>query len=724
MSAPADPASPAFGGADLTNCEREPIHLAGAVQPHGALLVLRESDLAVVQASRNAAALLGCVHERLQGRALSVLGGDLAERVAHLRATAELAEPVALQCSVVDAAQSRRSFEGALHRHPGGGLVLEIEPCDRAAPGIPTPVELGPSQLSAALSSAVQRFSAAPTVGLLVDAVVQVFRELTGYDRVMVYKFDPDGHGQVIAEARHPRLESLLGHHYPATDIPQRARELYLRNRVRMLVNVDDTQSALEPALLPETQAPLDMSLCGLRSMSPIHLQYLRNMGVTATLTASLVHEGRLWGLVAAHHYAPRYLRYALRAASDLLAEVASTRIAAIENYAHAQVALMVRRLELRLVEATSTEGDWRQALFRNPRTLLQPLEATGAALFHDGELLTSGEVPSTPELRALGEWVRAQPRGDAPFACASVGQVNPALASLTPTASGVLAVRLSTDGADWLMWLRKEQLQSITWAGDPTKPMVDNNPLELSPRRSFAAWSEVVRGTAVPWSGTELALARAIGAALVDIIVQVQAVRLLIAEDQLAQIRATVAGSREAVLVADNDARLLFANATTASLLGAQPALGQPVAALFVQSALLAQAFDQLRAAPQSWRRELDLLRAGGATPAPVAVRAEIVHGRDRRALGWIVTLQDLSESRRADAARVQLESSLRQAARQPQREADEVISAILTHASLAAMDIADARGGPPIAPLLQELEASTRRAAALYSQIRSFNG
>jgi chemotaxis family two-component system sensor kinase Cph1 len=719
-----DPASPAFGGADLTNCEREPIHLAGAVQPHGALLVLRESDLAIVQASRNAAALLGSVHERLQGRALAVLGGDLAERVAQLRATADLAEPVALQCSVVDAAQSRRGFEGALHRHPGGGLVVEIEPSERPAPGIPTPVELAPTQLAAALSSAVQRFGAAPTLGLLADAVVQVFRELTGYDRVMVYKFDPDGHGQVIAEARHPRLDSLLGHHYPATDIPQRARELYLRNRVRMLVNVDDAQSALEPALLPETRAPLDMSLCSLRSMSPIHLQYLRNMGVTATLTASLVHDGRLWGLVAAHHYAPRYLRYALRAASDLLAEVASTRLAAIENYAHAQVALMVRRLELRLVEATSSEGDWRQALFRNPRTLLQPLEATGAALFHEGELLTAGEVPSTPELRALLEWVRAQPRGDAPFACASVGQLNPALASLTPTASGVLAVRLSTDGADWLVWLRKEQLQSITWAGDPTKPMVDNNPLELSPRRSFAAWSEVVRGTAVPWSGTELALARAIGVALVDIIVQVQAVRLLIAEDQLAQIRSTVAGSREAVLVAGNDARLLFANASTAALRGAEPELGQPVAALFVQSGLLSQAFEQLRAAPQSWRRELDLLRAGGAAPTPVAVRAEIVHGRDRRALGWIVTLQDLSESRRADAARVQLESSLRQAARQPQREADEVISAILTHASLAAMDIADARGGPPVAPLLQELEASTRRAAALYSQIRSFNG
>jgi chemotaxis family two-component system sensor kinase Cph1 len=250
----------------------------------------------------------------------------------------------------------------------------------------------------------------------------------------MVYRFDPDGHGKIIAEARDPRLESLLGHHYPATDIPQRARELYLRNRLRVLVDVH-YEPPLVPRQLPAARTAseeLDMSMCHLRSMSPLHLQYLKNMGVTGTLVVSLVREGRLWGLIACHHYSPRNLRFALRAAADLLAEVIATRIAAIENYAHAQVAIQVRRLEQRLVEATSTEGDWRLALFRNPRTLLQPLEATGAALFQDGEILTAGEVPSTPELRALLQWVDAQ-QGDGLFSCSSVARANPALDSLTP---------------------------------------------------------------------------------------------------------------------------------------------------------------------------------------------------------------------------------------------------------------------------------------------------
>lgn len=181
---------------------------------------------------------------------------------------------------------------------------------------------------------------------------------------------------------------------------------------------------------------------------------------------------------------------------------------------------------------------------------MLQPLEATGAALFHDGELLTSGEVPSTPELRALLQWVDGA-YADAPFvpfSCAAVAQANPALASLTPMASGVLAIKLSTQRPDYLMWFRKEQLLTVTWAGDPAKPMLDNDPLTLSLRRSFAAWSEIVRGTALPWSGADLALGRAIGASLIDISVQVNAVWLLVAEHQLAGIRATVQSSQEPV--------------------------------------------------------------------------------------------------------------------------------------------------------------------------------
>jgi light-regulated signal transduction histidine kinase (bacteriophytochrome) len=713
---------PAFGQADLTNCEREPIHLAGSVQPHGLLLVLRETDLVVVQASRNAATMLGVPADGLTGQVLARVGGDAVERVRHLVQHAELLAPAPLRLTTGPAAAPRR-FEGALHRLPGGALVLELEPLDDAvdaALGIAPGLDVPPARLQGTLAAAVQRISAAPSIGVLADALAQVVRDLTGYDRVMVYRFDPDGHGMVIAEARDARLAPLLGHHYPASDIPQRARSLYLKSRVRMLADVDAPAQPLVPAMLPLTGGPLDMSLCHLRSMSPIHLQYLRNMGVTASMSVSLVREGQLWGLVAAHHHAPRRLRRSLRTAAELLGEVASTRITAIENYAHAQVALMVRRLEQRLVEATSAEGDWRYALFRNPRTLLQPLEATGVALFHDDELLTAGEVPSTPELRALLDWVRAQPvagTGDEPIATSTLGTSHPELRSLTPTASGVLAVRLSASRPDYLIWLRKEQLLTVTWAGDPAKPMVGDNPLQLSPRRSFAAWSEIVRGTAMPWSTSELALARAIGIALVDISVQVQAVRLLIAERQLADIRASMTDAREPVLVCDAAGVVIFSNDALRRLLPRAIAPGTALAALFVQGGQVGAALGRLRESPQPWRHELEL---AGEPPLPVAVRAEVVTGRRGEPLGYVVVLGDMRETRRADAARLHLEEALRGAATGTLRESDDVVSAILTNASLAAMDIADARGGPPIAPLLEEVEAAARRAAALYAQIR----
>jgi two-component system, chemotaxis family, sensor kinase Cph1 len=707
-------AAPPFGQADLSNCDREPIHLAGAVQSHGLLLVLREPGLEVVQCSANAARLLMGAEAALVGTAVGRLEGSLAERVRHLAQRADLATPVSLRATTGAAARPRR-FEGALHRQAGIGLILELEPLD-AQEGMAVPVQVAPDRLAASLAAAMQRISAAPSIGVLCDALAQVVRDLTGFDRVMVYRFDPEGHGKVLSEARDARLEPLLGHHYPASDIPRQARALYLKNRVRLLAAVDAVTSPLQPA----TGEPLDLSLCQLRAMSPIHLQYLRNMGVTASMSASLVREGQLWGLVAAHHQSPRRLGCTLRTAVELLSEVASTRLTAIENYAHAQVALMVRRLEQRLVEATSNEGDWRYALFRNPRTLLQPLDATGVVLFHDDELLSAGEVPSTPELRALLEWVRRQP-SEEPLALSSIAKAQPELASLTPTASGVLAVRLSASRPDYLLWLRKEQLLTVTWAGDPTRPKASEDPHDLSPRRSFAAWSEIVRGTAVPWSTTELALARAIGVALVDISVQVQAVRLLIAEHQLDHIRASMGDAREAVLVCDADGCVIFGNAAFEALVPGAAPVGRALTTLFVQGRDVERALVESRRAPQPWRRELDL--AGTAASLPVSVRAEAVTGKHGQVLGHVIVLGDLRESRRADAAREHLEASLREAARGTLREADDVVSAILTNASLAAMDIADARGGPPIAPLLEEVEAAAWRAAALYERMRALD-
>jgi len=705
------------------------IHLAASIQPHGVLLVVDESSFDILQASDNFAQMLGISTASLLGKPLSALGGSVDAQVRQLAASADLKQPAPLQCHTFVAFE-RCDLHGTVHSHPSYGLIVEFEPVERGR-SLAAAVAMKDDILLERLSAAVQLFSNASNIGQLADAAVRCYRELTGYDRVMVYKFDPDGHGKIIAEAREARLDSLLGHHYPASDIPQRARDLYIRNRIRVLVDVNYEAVPLVPRLHPETQTDLDMSLCYLRSMSPLHLQYLRNMGVTATLVISIVREGRLWGLIAAHHYAPRNLSWSLRLAAEMLSEVLSTRLAAIENYAHAQVEILARRLEQRLIEATSTEGDWRLALFRNPKTLLSPLEATGAALFFDDTISTAGEVPSTPELRALLAWVHDN-AGSEPFCCSSVGTSNPALDSITPIASGVLAVRLSTSKPDYLIWFRKEQLLTVTWAGDPSKPLVNNNPLELSPRRSFATWAEIVRGTAMAWTSAEVALARAIGSALVDIILQVHAVRLLIAQHQIAQICSTMGSSSEPVVISDPSGKILFCNDAFSRLTatsGEQLSTLAEIARLFSEPEQMAKTLGSLQSVHQSWRGDLSLVREGSA-PLPVSVRAEVVPGTQGSVLGFILILVDLTDRHRGDAARKQLEQALALASVEsadstldspPARESDEVISAILTNASLAAMDIAEAGPGLPVAPLLEELEASTRRATLLYGRLRT---
>ncbi len=305
----AQPSSPAFGTADLSNCEREQIHLAGSIQPHGALLVVRESDQVIVQASHNAAGYLGVA--QLQGDRLRSLGGTLWQRTGGRLPDSIQSIPAAVRCTIGARGDSCNAL---VHRTPDGELVVEIE---RAGPLAP---------FSEGLESDVHSIVSATTLQTLCDESARIFKDLTGYDRVMVYRFDEEGHGEVYSETKKQDLEAFLGNRYPASDIPKIARRLYERNRVRVLADINYSPAALSPRLSPITGRDLDMSLCFLRSVSPIHLQYLKNMGVVATLVVSLMVGGRLWGLVSCHHYSPRLLHFDMRSVCELLAEVIGTK--------------------------------------------------------------------------------------------------------------------------------------------------------------------------------------------------------------------------------------------------------------------------------------------------------------------------------------------------------------------------------------------------------------
>ena len=547
-------ATPAFGQASLLDCEREQIHLAGSIQPHGVLLLVREPDNVIVQASANAEAFIG-LRSPLQGCPLTDIQGDLAAQLQpHLRD--RLHEVTrGIRCRV---GPRREAFDCLIHRPAGGGLIIELEP---AGPMV---------EPSGHLEPALRSIMAAATLHALGDETARIFKQLTGFDRVMVYRFDDEGHGEVLSEAREPELEPLLGNRYPASDIPRIARILYERNRVRVLPDVEYAPVPLVPALSPMTGEQLDMSLCFLRSSSPIHVQYLKNMGVRGTLVVSLMVNGRLWGLISCHNYTPRFIHFEHRAVCELLAEAVSTRIAALESFVQAQAEFSVRRLEQQLIRTISREGDWRNALFDRSATLLEPFNATGAALLFEGEIRSVGNVPGTAALWDIGHWLDQQGRGE-PIATAALGRDVPAFAPLTAAASGLLAVPISTVPGEYMIWLRPERVRTVTWGGNPFEPhLIGDDPRTLSPRRSFAQWHQLVEGTADPWGPAELTAARLIGETVTDVVIQFRAVRSLIAEDQLSQVRRQLQQSESPVIIADADGAILQINAAFDALLPA----------------------------------------------------------------------------------------------------------------------------------------------------------
>lgn len=699
---------PAFGEADLSNCEREQIHLAGSIQPHGALLVVSEPDLVVVQASGNVAAFLGC-EPPVVGKALAEISEDLETRIRPFLGDRLDGVPAAMRCIL---SPSGTACDVLVHRPASGGVVIELELAGE------------PVDFARQVETALQRLLATYTLQALCDEAARVFRNVTGYDRVMIYRFDEDGHGEVFSEQRRLELEPYLGNRYPASDIPQIARRLYERNRVRVLIDINYTPVPIEPRLSPLGGTELDMSMCVLRSSSPIHVQYLRNMGVAATLVASILVGGRLWGLVSCHHYVPRVAPFETRAVCELLAEALGTRIAALESFAQGQAEIAVRRLEQRMVEAISRKGDWRTALFDATDALLAPVGAAGAALMFEGQVQTAGEVPGTAELREIGRWLDSQPRLPV-TAINALGLREPSLAHLAPVASGLLAVSISTAPGEYLLWFRPERKRTVTWGGDPTKPVVvGNSPSDLSPRRSFAQWRQVVEGTGDPWTPRDLTAARMIGETVTDVVLQFRSVRMLIAQDQLSLVRGQVLASDLPVLICDPTGAIVLTNPAFERLL---PEAARPIpldmAELLrriVDDELIQRRLRDLLGNLRSWRGEVRLKQGEGDGQA-LLVRADPVFSAPDRVLGFVFLFNDLTRRKEADAARRRFQEGIVEGhLPQPGRHSSHedlifrtLLASVVENAQLAALEITDGVEPERMPLLLESVRASVARTA-----------
>ncbi len=480
----------------LNNCDREQIQLVGAIQPHGVLLVLEEGSLRILQASENCGDFLNMPWENLVGNNIDVLLGDengktlrteLAVKNIH-KAMAHVLTLPSLSC-----------YDQALHvfaNSINGVVLLELERTD--------PTFQTASAVLYDLREAMQSFQSSSSLQIFLDRAVAQIRDFSGFERVMAYRFAADGSGEVIAEAKLEELESYLSLHYPASDIPAPARRLFALSPLRHLPDVDYTPVPLLPA---DTIASVDLSYVNLRSVSVMYTDYLRNMGVKATLVMPLFKAGELWGLISCmQHSSPLYLPFERRIPLEFLSQMVSQLSESREGLDQLEYRKRLDNVHEQLVFKMTKADSLNQALMQEETNLLSGIDASGVALLADANLTLLGKTPSPKEIGNVVEWLARQQEDV--FATHTLGVDFSDSLQFSDESRGLLAVRLSRKSKDWLIWFRSELVSEVHWAGDPGKPMeIDetNGEIILKPRASFARWKESVHGQSRPWLACEL---------------------------------------------------------------------------------------------------------------------------------------------------------------------------------------------------------------------------
>jgi light-regulated signal transduction histidine kinase (bacteriophytochrome)/CheY-like chemotaxis protein len=493
---------------DLTNCEREPIHLLGAIQPIGFLLVLT-ADWQISNASANAAEFLEVDERGLIGRpAADILTKQaihtLRNRLALLRGNDALERVFRMLLQ-----NNGRAFDIALHMS-GSRVILEAEPSTEHDYGDATGTVRG----------MISRLEQAGEMPAFFNEGARQIRALTGFDRVMVYRFSPDGSGEVVAECAKGGIGSFFGLHYPATDIPRQARELYLRSLLRVITDIDAEPVPLEPPV-DEYGKPIDLSLSVLRSVSRIHIEYLRNMGVRASMSISIVVEGKLWGLIACHHYSPRCPSFERRSVAELFAQMFAMRIEARERTQVVEFERRARDISDQLLSAVASDEtllndpDWLSSI------LTSAIPADGVGVWINGNYAFSGMTPDTGQFARIIQALNTTAAGRA-YATDQINALVPGIAERKCNVAGMLAIPISRTPRDYVVLFRAEIIRSVRWAGDPHKPVSygPNGP-RLTPRESFEEWKETVVGRSLPFTSSELRVAETLRATLIEVVLR-----------------------------------------------------------------------------------------------------------------------------------------------------------------------------------------------------------
>ncbi len=499
---------------NLTNCDQEPIHIPGAIQPHGVLLVLKEPEFTILQISNNTFDFLGIHPQQLLNQPLSRLLD--AEQINFLkdgcsREDLHLINPMEFIIKIDD---KIRYFDGIVHRSDGF-LILELEPTisekNNAFYQFYHLVKLSISQIQGATS-----------LIKLSQILVKEVRRISGFDRVMLYRFDENWHGVVIAEEKPEYLTAYLGLHYPASDIPQQARKLYTQSWLRLIPNINYQPAAIVPVNNPLTDQPLDLSESVLRSVSPLHIEYLHNMGVTASMSISIMKDKKLWGLIACHHQVPKYVPYEIRNACEFLGQITSVELAAKEYSEDIEYQIQLKSVHTKLLEYISGEKNFIDALINKEPNILHLVNAQGAVVCFYGGYFTVGSTPEKQDMQNLLEWMNLNLQEDI-FYTEALSKVYPEAEKFRHVGSGLMALFISQSQRNCVLWFRPEIVRTVDWGGNPNKPVEvsENGGVRLSPRKSFDLWKETVRSQSLPWKPCEVTAAMELKGAIVGVVLR-----------------------------------------------------------------------------------------------------------------------------------------------------------------------------------------------------------
>ena len=480
---------------DSDFCGSVPIHVINLIQPYGVLVVFERNTNVILQISENASKIFGKTFQEMIGTALDeYLSPECLKVISERALSSYAASKIPLVWQV-----NEKDYLTLMHyqeKYIVAEINLDVYDEKKQQTFVSVYQEI---------KIAMSLIQSAKTIEELAGYCATELKRISGFDKVMVYQFDPDWNGTVIAETLEDRMESYMGVTFPASDVPQQARLLYKKNPFRLIPTRDYQPVKLYPVINPLTHSFIDLSDCNLRAVAAVHLEYLKNMNVMASMSTRILDGNKLWGLIACHHRTPKHLSFEMCSVFELLSDIMSARIATIQNSDFHTFDLKLKEQYKNLIEEAFREGDLQQSLLNSVPDILGLFNAHGAVISHQGRIHTKGSVPHKERIKEFLLWLHSKQLKQS-YHTDKLPFEYDAANDFKDVASGVLVIPIDCDKDEYVLLFRPELVRVVNWGGNPEQRIqFDKDEKSYHPRNSFKKWQQLVEGTSSPWRMEEL---------------------------------------------------------------------------------------------------------------------------------------------------------------------------------------------------------------------------